>query len=344
MSDRHPITIVKNGIETRLDSLAHGIVTKSGIHIMAGSKEADADIPGRTGTVYRPGKRRGPGSIYLQMYVQECDDLGYVPEDSYPQFLANLDRLFRLFNTRFSEITIREYLDDIPSVLIGEGITPDPFYAGLYSTSGLISAGTGLYEPSAGMSLVDTGLYSLPVGALDAYDYREAVCKVDMMVTPELRGRYWSQFAVECIISSGSWTEKTSHTITAGTTTGTFTLDELDGTTDDIEDAVICVDGPITNPKITDPYTGHYVQLTSFALAAGQQWVVDCANWESVTGSGLDFTTVGGTNRIAQTVSSGPFAPRLFGIAAGSPPAITLSGTGTGAGTRIRVKAKRRFL
>lgn len=295
MTDKHLITVVKNGVETRLDTLAFGIQTKSGVHGMPGLKSPAVQIPGRTGDVYYSGRRRGPGAVYLSMYVQECDEYGFVPEDAYPKFLNNIDSLFSLFNTRFSQIAIREYIDPVSE------------------------------------------------GNLNAFNYREAICEVEMSIAPELRGRYWGQLVVECKINDGSWREKTVNTINVGAAVGTYNLTALAGATEDIEDAILSLTGPITNPKITDPLTGHYIQLNQ-TVAAGTQWVVDCRTWASVIGTGLNFNATAGTNVTAQTVSSGPFAPSLYGISADTMPKMALAGTGLSGATLLQVRARRRFL
>lgn len=295
MTDKHLITVVKNGVETRLDTLAFGIQTKSGVHGMPGLKSPAVQIPGRTGDVYYRGRRRGPGAVYLSMYVQECDEDGFVPADAYPKFLENIDSLFSLFNTRFSQIAIREYIDPVSE------------------------------------------------GNLNAFNYREAICEVEMSIAPELRGRYWGQLVVECKINDGSWREKTVNTINVGAAVGTHNLTALAGSTEDIEDAILSLTGPITNPKITDPLTGHYIQLNQ-TVAAGTQWVIDCRTWASVIGTGLNFNATAGTNVTAQTVSSGPFAPSLYGISADIMPKMALAGTGLSGATLLQVRARRRFL
>lgn len=282
--------------EIRLDTLAFGIVTKGGLHGTQSMKSPGIDIPGRTGTVYYKGRRRGPGFVYLKMYVQECDEVGYVAPDSYPKFLENKDKLFALFNTRFNQIAIREYTDLVP----------------------------------AGASLA-------------GYNYREAICEVEMAIAPELRGRYWGELVVECKINDGSWREKTVNTINVGAAVGTYNLTALAGSTEDIEDAILSLTGPITNPKITDPLTGHYIQLNQ-TVAAGTQWVVDCKTWASVVGTGLSFNTTAGTNVTANTVSVGSFYPSLYGISADTMPKMALAGTGLSGATLLQVRARRRFL
>ena len=344
MTDRHLITIVKNGIETRLDSLAFGIQTKNGVHSVSSVKSPAIELPGRTGTVYYPGRRRGPGALYLSMYVQECDNTGFVPEDAYPKFMQNMDTLFSLFNTRFSQIAVREYTDPVPDFILNSNISPDPFNDNLYYFTDLSSAGTQLYSISGFTEdPVYDQTYIIPEGSLDAYNYREAICEVEMSIAPELRGRYWGQMVVECKINDGSWREKALNTITVGATAGTYNLTALVGSTDDIEDAIICLTGPITNPKITDPLSGHYIQLNR-TLTSGQQWVIDCRTWASVIGTGLNFNATAGTSVTADTVSVGPFSPALYGISADITPKMALAGTGTSGVTLLRVQARRRFL
>lgn len=297
MSSLHPITVVRNGVETRLDNHAYDIETKNGVHFIPGMVGASPAVPGRSGQIYVPGKRRGPGAIYLSMSVQETNTAGVAPADGYQGWKANLDALFKLFDTTMAQIAVREYTDVVP----------------LGQTN------------------------------LSTYNYIEALCSVEMAIAPEIQGRYFGRFTVECIINDGCWREKTEQTIIAGTAAGTLNLTGLAGSTAHIEDAIFCIDGPVTNPRLTDPSTGHYIQYTG-TIANGTQWVIDCGLWKSVTGTGLDFNVAAGTNATALTTAVGLFSPRLYGISNADTPATTFSGSSMGANTRVRVKARRKFL
>ena len=296
MSDRHPITIVKRGVETRLDTYAYGIETKNGVHAAAALEDMVPEIPGRSGQTYVAGKRRRGGAAYLSMYVQEyAEDGAAQGADSYSGYLQNLDKLFKLFDTSMEQIIVREYTDVVPD----------------------------------GASLA-------------SYNYREALCEVGMMLAPELRGRHYGRLVVECLINDGSWREKTLRTQTIGTTAGTFSVGLLAGGTAHIEDAVICVDGPVTNPVIRDVATGHQVQYNG-TVANGQQLVIDCANWLAKKGSGLEFNAATGTNVMGDIVSFGVFSPRLWALSADSTTCF-FNGSSLGANTRLRIQARRRFL
>lgn len=126
------------------------------------------------------------------------------------------------------------------------------------------------------------------------------------------------------------------------------TLTEFAGATGIMEDLYIVVDGPITNPRLTDDATGHYVQYSG-ALGSGYQWVVNTTLWTSKIGVGIAFTQ-SGTDVTAQTIFSGQHSPRYFALTPVSTsqvvaPTVTLTNTGgTLAATRLRVRGRRKFL
>jgi hypothetical protein len=110
-----------------------------------------------------------------------------------------------------------------------------------------------------------------------------------------------------------------------------------------MEEHIIVVSGPATNPRITDPATGSWVQYNG-TIATGTDWQVDATNYTSRTGSSLLFTIGGGTNAIALT-SQGGGGQRLMALQprAGGPQ-LTLTCTSPGAGTQIRARGRRKFL
>lgn len=116
----------------------------------------------------------------------------------------------------------------------------------------------------------------------------------------------------------------------------TLDLTSFAGMTGILEDAVLTVAGPITNPKITDEETGAWVKFTG-TISNGNTWVVDCAEWTS---------TANGVSALATTTHSGGY--RLLSIpneyALGDTPRLTLSGTGGGANTNLTVMGRRKWV
>lgn len=124
-----------------------------------------------------------------------------------------------------------------------------------------------------------------------------------------------------------------------------LTLTALDGGTAPCRDAIYVVMGPATNPRITNPETGEWVQLNA-TIASGTNWRINAATWETRTGSGLGLGSAdtAGTARVAETQMGGGGArfmtltPRDAG-----PPQLVLTGTGLGANTQVLVRARRKF-
>ncbi len=138
----------------------------------------------------------------------------------------------------------------------------------------------------------------------------------------------------------------TDYTSATNLTTGTtLTLTALDGGTAPCRDSIIVVNGPATNPRITNPETGEWVQL-NVTMASGTNWRLNCATWESRSGSGL---TVGsadtaGTSRVAET-SYGSGGARFMTLTPrdAGPPQLTLTGTAFSTNTQVIVRARRKF-
>jgi hypothetical protein len=138
----------------------------------------------------------------------------------------------------------------------------------------------------------------------------------------------------------------TDYTSAAALTTGTtLTLTALDGGTAPVRDAIYVVNGPATNPRLTNPETGEWVQL-NLAIASGTNWRFNAATWESRTGAGLTVASsdTSGTARVAETAygSGGARFMTLTPRDAGAPQ-LTLTGTGLGANTQVLVRARRKF-
>lgn len=289
----NPIVIVKSGIPVRLDTLAYNISTKSGISgRMAPTRGPSAVVPGRTGSIYRSGKKRDEGSIILSMWAQDADVDGARPvSNRYRTWRNNMDILLTLFDTTLGQIEVQEYIDDV----------------------------------ALGAVLPTTG-------------YRRAICEVRSAIDPDVLGKTFGKFSVELIINNTYWEDPNLITWQSPLGVGsvaTHDLSVFQSMTAPIEDGLLTVSGPITNPIVADTLSGHRVKLNG-AVPQGQDWVVDSANFTSM---------LGGSSVTAITVSEGIYTPRLFALSPNptAPPQLQLLGSGTNTNTRVTYQARRKY-
>lgn len=135
------------------------------------------------------------------------------------------------------------------------------------------------------------------------------------------------------------WEEETQRTAsaTAGSSLPkTLPLTTYAGSTAPLEDAVVTVNGPITNPKVTDSESGSWVQYTG-TVSNGTSWVVDVGAFTSKIGAGdvRANTTHGGHARFL-------YVPPRYGLT--DVPTLTLTGSGGGTNTQLSVVFRRKFL
>lgn len=156
-----------------------------------------------------------------------------------------------------------------------------------------------------------------------------------------------ARFAVELGIPGtfGQDVSTADYTSAAGLASGvTLTLTNYNGTTAPISDAILVVRGPATNPRLTNPDTGEWVQYNG-TIAAGSDWRVDCSLWETRTGVGIGIASGAGTNQVANTQYAGGGARfmRLTPRPSGGPQ-LVLTGTGFSTGTQVLGRARRKFI
>jgi hypothetical protein len=112
-------------------------------------------------------------------------------------------------------------------------------------------------------------------------------------------------------------------------------LTHLVGGTAPVDDAVIAVVGPITNPRVTDLETGIWVQYTG-TLSSAQTWTVDAGTFSS---------TVNGSSVRTSTSHSGH--PRFMYIPTRysntNTPTVRLTGTAGGTTTKLTVSSYRKY-
>lgn len=147
-----------------------------------------------------------------------------------------------------------------------------------------------------------------------------------------------AEFGIGYVIPSVWWEDENSTTqaATAGATLPkTLDLTSFNGMTGIIEDAVLTVAGPITNPRITDEESGAYIEYTG-TVPTGQSWVIDVAAATS---------QVNNVSVMTNTKHAGNFKlfviPNCYGTT--DTPRLTLSGSAGGTATNLSVTARRKW-
>lgn len=156
-----------------------------------------------------------------------------------------------------------------------------------------------------------------------------------------------AKFAVELSIPKvfGQDINTTDFSSVTGLTTGTtVTITTHAGHTAPIADAILVVRGPATNPRLTNPDTGEWVQYNG-AVATGSDWRVDCGLWETRTGVGIGLASGAGTNQVANTQYAGGGARfmRLTPRPSGGPQ-VVLTGSAFSTSTQVLARARRKFI
>lgn len=124
----------------------------------------------------------------------------------------------------------------------------------------------------------------------------------------------------------------------------------LRGATERTTDAVALVHGPYTNPRVTDPTTGAYVQYSG-TLSSSQLWRVNVGTWSSRVGTTLalgsadtDGTDVQPQTSFGGTRNQAAFLPLVPVRDTGQRRVkVQVTGTGSGAASRVSIRARRKF-
>lgn len=180
---------------------------------------------------------------------------------------------------------------------------------------------------------------------------RRALAKVSAAIAPD-ENSTGSQgtFSVALTVPSGVWEDELSSDFTkTGTSQVASEVTTLTGATERVNDAIILVTGPVNTPRVTDPATGMWVELTG-NLSAGQFWRINSATWASRTGAGLSLSSpdTTGTDSSAVTVVGGPSRPYVLPLVpirdtGARRVRVTLSGTSMTAATAISIRARRKY-
>jgi hypothetical protein len=181
---------------------------------------------------------------------------------------------------------------------------------------------------------------------------RQAMCKRIDISSPKVEKGGFARFIVALKIPSGllqdvataDWSS--TPTIVSG---NYYEITPLQGSSGPINDAIILVTGPVTNPKLVDYETGAWVQLNA-ALTGGQFWRLNMETWSTRYGASLSLSSLDtdGTSGDGITSSGGGNArflrlqPSL--ITGLRRVQIALAGTGFTSATGISVRARRKFL
>lgn len=181
---------------------------------------------------------------------------------------------------------------------------------------------------------------------------RQAWCKVTDAIAPEVRAGGVGKFTAQLQLPEGLWQDVTPADWTSTPTiiSGNFyEITTLQGATGPINDAIILVTGPVTNPVLTDYATGAHVQLNA-AIPSGQFWRLNVDTWATRYGAGLTLTSSDTTGTSGDGIThSGGGNARFLRL---QPTVVTglrrvqiaLTGTGITAATAITVRARRKYL
>lgn len=167
------------------------------------------------------------------------------------------------------------------------------------------------------------------------------VLRTGSVSVEEMMSRMRAEFTATFQVLNAFWESPETFTSTSpadATLPKTVVLTDLVGASAPVEDAVVQVEGPITNPVVTCPETGVWFSYNT-NLNAGQTLTVDANTW----------TAKVGTVNVVERIRHGGHARWVYlpprGAGAGSfAPTLTLTGSGGGSTTRLSVSYKRKYL
>jgi hypothetical protein len=179
---------------------------------------------------------------------------------------------------------------------------------------------------------------------------RQALCQRLDSIEPELVPGLSAQFSVSLRIPSAFWQDVSTqdwaqNSAVSGTT---YEVTTLAGATAPLQDGIYLVTGPATNPRLTDPNTGEWVQYTG-SVAAGSQWRVNAGTFASRVGAGLTLGSAdtAGTDAMGATTFSqaNRFLTSVPTLLTGTRRTqLVLTGTGFTVATALGVRARRKYI
>lgn len=129
------------------------------------------------------------------------------------------------------------------------------------------------------------------------------------------------QFTAEMRLPGVFWRgQSATWTVVAPASGTTYPVTTLDGSTAPVDDALVLIDGPVVNPKLTCGTGWFRLGLT---LAAGESALVDCRAWTVRAGSGVTFAGGGTVKTGVLSTSGGPYLLRLRPAMVGTDPTVT---------------------
>lgn len=149
-----------------------------------------------------------------------------------------------------------------------------------------------------------------------------------------MAGATRAEFAVELVIPGAFWQDTGDVTFasTIGIGASTQTLTQFVGATAPMDELVYTVRGAATNPRLTDPTTGQWVQYTG-TVSASLDLVINAKTWAATNNGTAVLANMSHGGGARWLVTSGVASPQ-----------VTLSGSGFGANTRLTVVGRRKYL
>lgn len=121
---------------------------------------------------------------------------------------------------------------------------------------------------------------------------------------------------------------------------GSGRVTTLDGSTAPISDALLLIEGPATNPRVS--CGDQWVEL-DLTMADGERALVDCARWSVRVGSDVTFDGGGDIRSGALRTSGGPYLLRLVPRVRATDPTLTCVTVGVSDGS-LAVRAAPAYL
>jgi len=161
----------------------------------------------------------------------------------------------------------------------------------------------------------------------------------DVIQLTTMMARQRGEFSATFNVPDVYWRDETigsTASVANATLPKDLPLTHLVGGTAPVDDALVSVVGPITNPRVTDLETGIWVQYTG-TLTSAQTWTVDSSAFTSVVNgtSVRSATSHGGHPRFL-------YIPPRYGNT--NTPTVRLTGSAGGTTTKLTVTSYRKHL
>lgn len=237
--------------------------------------------------------------------------------------------------------TTRKYFDenDIVLPMWVRGCDDDGnITSGREQFYGNIDTLTKLFQPGDGSLEV---VHTLPDGS-SRRAWAECTEAIDFSMQAGSHGRPLGKFSVALKMPSPFWEETTVTSVDLAVA-HTGSVSQFFGTTAPIDDMVLTVTGPATNPRVEALYNDVTMVnptwlLYSGTVPAGQTLVIDVANWSLAGTGGLTpdyslFSHQGGATWLTLVPGPGDEAPQ-----------VKFTASSTSGATKLNLAARRKFL